>query len=408
MKNFETFSTDFGAATHNSRPSGGRAARRGEDERLPAMLAAYKAGEMERAYGFARAILVTDPDHPQALRHAARIAWRWKRPEEARAAWQKLSRQSPHEPEPHLQLARIASREGAWAECLRHARALLLLDADHGEGRLFEARCLAETDPQGSFPTAFAKLCRTDGEAAFRLATGILDSPAEAPALRVLARARRANVRAIARRLFLAQRDAAMLAEVAAEPLPAAACYGRMLVLKPRSAYAQSGLTRVHRSVFEQARSAYRRKAYAALEDHAALCIRIDPTRPEPYILAGRAKADMGKLTEALDLFSEGLLACPFDGWLALNHARVAARLDQPLLAARSYARVLDAGDRKSVELHDEAREKLAALRPQLRRLRVADALSLARPAPTIRDFQPLPAGTSSQRPANSASARAL
>ena len=360
MKNFENIATDFGITGNSPLPKE-QNAKATEDARIPAMIAAYKRKALEEAYGFARAILITDPESIIAWRHIARITARQKRPEPARAAWIKLTELCPADTEPHLQLARLAYRAERWEACHHHAGKLLRLSQDHAEGLRLYVRGLAETDP-AAFPAAFDDLIRHDTAGAIDLAEALLNTPAEPRVIEALHRSPHPQAAAILRHLFLAQRDAALLHEITSDALAAAACYRCMLRLRPGSVYAQSGLTRLHRPALERARSAYHRKAHDALRDHAALAVRIDPTRPEPYILSGRAALAQGNANAAFEIFATGLDACAFDGWLALNHARAAARLNRPLTAARSYAQVLAACDAKSIDLHDEAREKLALL----------------------------------------------
>ena len=360
MKNFETIATDFGITGNSSFPEEQRA-KGTEDTRITAMIAAYKRGALEEANGFARAILITNPGSIVAWRHIARITARQRRSEPARAAWLKLTELCPGDTEPHLQLARLAYRAERWEACQHHAGELLRLQEDHAEGLRLYVRGLAETDP-AAFPSAFNDLIHRDTVGAIELAEALLDAPAEPRLIEALHRCPHPQTEAILRHLLLSQRDAALLHEIAPDALAAAACYRRMLRLRPGSAYAQSGLTRLHRPALERARSAYHRKAHGAVRDHAVLAVRIDPTRPEPYILSGRAALAQGDADTAFEIFATGLDACVFDGWLALNHARAAARLNRPLAAARSYAQVLAARDAKSIDLHDEAREKLALL----------------------------------------------
>ncbi len=77
---------------------------------------ALRAADPTRALEFFESVLREQPDRVVSLRAAGRLLVKSRRLEQARPVWEKLAAVSPHDPEPHTQLARIHRRAGRTAD----------------------------------------------------------------------------------------------------------------------------------------------------------------------------------------------------------------------------------------------------------------------------------------------------
>lgn len=341
------------------------------------MSAAYKAGDFETAYARAQAVVEADKSHVNGLRHMARIATNRRDMDAAKPVWSALTKVDPDAPEPWLQLARIAHRDGNTGTCRHYLQSLLVLQPDNVEARTMQVECLLKDKDDKHINAAFKALCQFDLRNAARLARIAVHHGMGveiAATLQSLAEGGDQGAINLCDTLFRAERDSGIGFEIQKNPFGAAKCYHTMRILRPDSDYPTTSLTRLRRPFLERARRAYRSQEYERACEHAHSCIKIDPCESEPYIIFGRAAYANNQLDRSYAVLKKGVANCATDGWLKVNFARAAARKQIFLEAIMVYRDVLDLQDGKSISYHAQAQSEIARLQDRLPQQALRDA----------------------------------
>ncbi len=328
------------------------------------MIDSYKSGDLDACIDSAQQLLQSDPDSKAPLQYAARVHTQRREPALAKPYWNKLAIIAPELPEPFLQSARIARLEKDWHTCEGYIEEFIRQKPDHPEALGIHIQCLIANKHTENLGRAFSNLCRLKQSAVPPLALQAIEQGMGIEVAKALSKAaiKNPSVKALCVKLAQTARDAAIGFEIQSDLLSAAHCYQAMQIYTPESSYPRTSLKRIRKPFLQKAQAAYREKNYAAAVNHARTCIEISPFEPEPYIIAGRSSALLGKHQAAFDFLGVEIERFWDNSWLVLNYARAALHFKKPDIAYAAFNAIKNRDDEKSRLYHAECDKQLTRL----------------------------------------------
>ncbi|MEO7026795.1 MAG: hypothetical protein ABI056_04490 [Caulobacteraceae bacterium] len=298
-----------------------------------------KAGRDEEAGAFAARLLRLRPAHRRALRALARCP---QPGSDAAAGWRTLADADPKDPEPWLQLARLAAREKAAVALLQACDELLARAPDHPEGLARRTAALISLGRADDLAETWTRLQAVDADrAADVLARAMAADDADAAAVLLGAAAaagaldgRGDAARENLRRQYQARASAAAAEADAAAEVAALWRLGRLDSNDRETASALAAAVVRLRAEVDGAGT----EPPPRLAPAARILARVDPGARQAHILLGRIAARALAWREAAEAFSAALAVDDADGPLWCELAIVSARrgrMDDALTALR-------------------------------------------------------------------------
>lgn len=326
------------------------------------MLETYKSGDFETCLNLSEKLLLKDPDNTSALLHRARIHTKRREFDLSKPYWNRLTQLNPSLPEPFLQSARIAHREKDWPECESYIEAFLAHKGEHPEALKILTHCYIFTENAGKIETAFARLLKVAPQGIPALALSAIQngmSVEVANAVRKVADTGDQAALDLCGSLARAERDAGISYEIRKNSFSASRCYRAMRIYARGSIFPRKALERLNVPFIEMARRAYREKKYEDAVARAETCIEIDSELAEPYIIAGRSSAQLGRHEQAFNYFAQEIERFWAYSWLVVNYARAAAKTGKTDIAYMAYEAVSKRTDEKSVKFAAECAKQM-------------------------------------------------
>lgn len=299
-----------------------------------------KANRDEEASLHAARLLKLRPTHKRALRALTRAP----RPEvDAIGGWRALAVTTPEDPEPWLQIARLAARAKDAATTLEACEEVLARSGGHLEALGLKLGALSRLGSHGEIGATWRQLHEVDVERAAAVLTRATEDEDADVAVAMLAEA--AALGALgASGEHQRQRWRSLLtvrafdAEVAGDAPAAALEFAHLKQLCPTLADHADGFQRAV-SRLSYMIAAAESEPDAGLIRPARVLARFEPDNRDAHLVLGRALARTGAWSEAADALTEVLRLDDVDGSLWLEHADACARCGRLDEAAASWKR---------------------------------------------------------------------
>jgi cytochrome c-type biogenesis protein CcmH/NrfG len=300
-----------------------------------------KARRDREAAAYAARLLALRPTHRRALRALTRAP---PPGVDVTGGWRALAQTAPDDPEPWLQIARLAARAGEAATALEACDAVLARAADHPEALSLKLGALSALKAHGGVGEVWEALRRADPERAWALVAragdeadldaaasmlgeagsqGLLDADGEHQRLRLRARL-----------MVLA-----FEAELAGDDIGAVRYFAGLARLEPAEADHADGVRRALPRLRARIDAADGEPP-AELAEAAGALIAFEPEHAGARLVLGRALARAGDWRGAAEALSAALrLGGASDGALLLEHAAACGRSGRLTEAVASWER---------------------------------------------------------------------
>jgi tetratricopeptide (TPR) repeat protein len=304
-----------------------------------------QAGRDQEASIYAARLLALRPAHRRALR--ALVRWPMADIDVA-AGWRSVAASAPEDPEPWLQIARLAARAKDSRGAIEACDKVLTRSAGHGEALTIK---IAQLQSQGELEDVaelWTQLNAADPKRARTVLTKATEG-ADTDAVAILlgaggaAGALETELGRLRTSLRIKLVAGAYEAEVASDHEAAARAFWRLTKLEPGESDYADGLRRAlgHlRAGIERADP----EPAPSVAASARMLIRFDPTFRAAHVVLGRAMAAAKRWAEAETAFARALALEDEDSSVRLEHAATAAHAGSIVEALGSWRRALALG----------------------------------------------------------------
>jgi tetratricopeptide (TPR) repeat protein len=319
-----------------------------DDDLVFKMRAEFRLERRDEALDTIKTLLARQPRQVEALKFGGRIATAREDWALAQDFWKRLAEVDSSDAEAPLQLARIAHRDGAFADASSWARRVVAIEPTHPEGLAIAANASVRLDQPGT-GELLASYVDVDRNKALVL-------------LRQLSRNAQpqnyADALVAVRKHLPYDREVAQLADEAGEyfvvgglqaefqsrDLDAARFYKALRHFDRTSRIAAKGMERLRGYSLVRMREDFRLKEFDRVIENGRKLVEIDPGCAEAWMSMGRAHFLAEAHEQAPPCFAKCVEIDPDDSWAWLNYARSLDKVDDWRQALVAYRRVISFG----------------------------------------------------------------
>jgi tetratricopeptide (TPR) repeat protein len=319
-----------------------------DDDLIFKLRAEYRLDRRDEALGTIKALVARQPQQVEALKFGGRIATAREDWALAQDFWQRLAEADSSDTEAPLQMARIAHRDGVFADASSWALRVVAIEPAHPEGLAIAANAgvrLNQADT-GELLARFADVDRDKALALIRQLSRNAQPQTYAEALgavrKRLSRDREIlQLAAEASEFFIVS---GLQAEFQSRDLDAAKFYRALRQLDRTSRNAAKGIERLRGYGLVKMREDFRQKEFGRVVEAGRKLVEIDPDCLEAWMTMGRAHLLAEAHEPARVCFARCVELDPDDAWAWLNYARSLDKVDDWQQALAAYRRVVSFG----------------------------------------------------------------